>query len=178
MKLIKSWILPVIISLGLFISLRPAFAQIVEGQPSLSNYLKTNNVEVGSEAVEGYTQIYYIFDGQKKFITQGAVNSNIPVTDGEQIVYRQSLGGGDQLFLYNLLTQQLIQITTSDNNTNPKIKGKNIVWEGLVDGNWQIFFYDGMKVLQLTSGDMSINADIDGDFIIYARRDITVKFIL
>jgi beta propeller repeat protein len=166
--------MPIIISFGLFIGLRPAFAQIIEGQQiSLSDYVKSNNVEVGIEAIDGYTQVYYVFDGQKTFITHGAVNSNIPVTDGAQIVYRQSLAGGDQLFLYNLITEQSIQISTSGTNSNPKINGKNIVWEGMVDGNWQIFLYDGMKVTQLTSGDMSINAEIEGDFIIYARRDIT-----
>ena len=173
MKFLKYWILPVFVSIGIFWVFKPAFAQIIERQQSLIDFLKTNNVEIGSEAVDGYTQIYYFFDQQKKFITQGAVNSNIPVTDGEQIVYRKSLARGDQLFIYNILTDQTVQITTSGSNTNPKIKDKNIVWEGLVNGNWQIFYYDGMKVTQLTFGDLSINADIDGDFIIYARRDIT-----
>jgi hypothetical protein len=68
----------------------------------------------------GYTQVY-CFWRSKKFSTQGAINSNIPVTDGEQI-YMQEFGGGDQIFLYNF-TEQTIQITAWY-NTNPKLTGK------------------------------------------------------
>ncbi len=172
-KILISRVLPLVISMVLFTGLRPTFAQMVEGNKTLIDYLKTNNLEVGSEAVNGYTQIYYIFEGQKIFITEGAVNSNMPVTDGNEIVYRKSMAGGDQLFIYHLVTGQTIQVTSSGNNTNPRIDGKNIVWEGMVDENWQIFLFDGMKVYQITRGEVSVNVDIDGDYIIYGTKDIT-----
>ena len=183
-KVIKNiiiiWIFPVLISLGLFLLLQPVFAQVVEGTDvTLSDYLKGSNVEVGLEEVDGYTQVYYIFNGEKVFITSGSVNSNMQVTDGNLVVFRKSIPGGDQIFSYNLLTKQSVQITSSGNNTNPKIDGDNIVWEGLAMdnstgvSNWQIFLFDGTKVKQISDEGVSVNADINDDYIIYASKDIT-----
>lgn len=174
MRIIKFWILPLIISVGLFLGFRPVFAQFVEGQTiSLSDFLKTDNVTVGSETIDGYTQVYYIINNEKVFITQGSVNSNLPATEGELIVYRKSLAGGDHIYLYDLLTDQTIQLSSSGHNTNPNIDGKNVVWEGQVEGNWQIFLYNGTRVDQLTNGEISINTDIEGDYVVYSTKDIT-----
>lgn len=174
MNIIKIWFLPVVVSFVLFLGFRPVFAQLIEGQTvSLIDFLKTDNVTVGSETIEGYTQVYYVFNNEKVFITQGSVNSNLPVTDGEMIVYRKSLAGGDHIFLYDLLTDQTVQLSSSGHNTNPDIDGKNVVWEGQVGGNWQIFLYNGMKVDQLTNGEISINADIEGDYVVFSTKDIT-----
>lgn len=169
----KSWLVAFFISVGLFIAVRPTLAQLAEKQMNLSSYLQLSNVEVGSEVIDGYNQVYYIFDDDKKFITEGAVNSTLAVSSGEFIAFRKSLTGGDQIFLYSLLVEQTIQLTNSGNNTNPKVsKNGTVVWEGWTQNGWQIFVFDRTKIIQLTSGDLSINPDIEGDYVIYARRDI------
>ncbi len=172
-KFIKSWILPVFTAILVFVMVRPTLAQVLEGEANLAQYLTTNNVEVGSEVVDGYHQIYYIFQDNKTFITNGSLNSTLPDTEGEYIVYRKSINGVDQIFLYNLISQSTIQITNSGNNTNPKISAGRVVWEGWTSDGWQVFFFDGTKVTQLTSGDLSMNPDVEGDYISYGRRDVS-----
>jgi len=36
---------------------------------------------------------------------------------------------------------------------------------------WQIFLFDGGSIRQLTDGDVSVHAEIEGDEIVYARQD-------
>lgn len=173
-KFIKTWAIPVFVALSFLLIFNPALAQFT---PNLdlfpSDYLKDNNVEVGSETVDGYSQVYYLIEGDKEFITEGSTNSTLPHTSGEYIVYRKSLVGGDQIFLYNILKGQAVQLTYSRNNTNPRVsKNGNVVWERWIQDSWQIFLYDGIKIIQLTSEDLSLSPDINEDYAIYARRDI------
>jgi hypothetical protein len=173
-KFIQLWGIPIFVAIALFLVIRPTLAQFVEsGETTLFSFLQSNSVVVGNESVEGYNQVYYVFQNQKKFITEGGVNSTLPHTVGEYIVYRKSEVGGDQIYLYNLLTEQTTRLTYSGNNTNPRVsKEGKVVWEGWTDDAWQIFFFDGIKIIQLTSGDMSINPEVENDYVIYTRRDI------
>ena len=177
-KLIKPWLVPMIASLALFVVVRPTFAQIAERQANLVQYLSANDVEVDSEVVNGYHQVYYVFEGEKTYITEGNLNATSPASAGEYVVYRRNTGaGGDNTFLYHIPTAITIQLSGSSNNANPKVSGGKVVWEGWVipsegEPGWQVFFFDGKSVKQLTSGDLSMHPDIDGDFISYGRRDV------
>jgi hypothetical protein len=173
-RLIQFWLTPFLVAVGLFFAIRPTLAQFVESdETTLTSYLQGNNVEVGDESIEGYNQVYYVFNNEKKFITAGSPNSTFPHTAGEYIVYRKSEIGGDQIYLYNLLTEQTLRLTYSGNNTNPRVsKGGKVVWEGWTDEAWQVFLFNGIKVSQITTGDLSISPDIEDDFIVYSRRDI------
>jgi len=173
-KTFKFWILPLLISLGFFIVVRPIFAQLVQGQASLADYLTSNNVEVGSEEEGGYRQIYYVWDGNKVFITNTSYTNSDPVTEKENIVWMAQIDDGWRIFLYNILSGSTVQLTQTGMNVNPKISAGSIVWETQDDkGVWQIDLFDGKSVNQITSGDMSVNVDIEGNFIAYGRKDIT-----
>ena len=168
---IKVWILPILVSTGLFLVLRPTFAQIVMPE-SLSNDI----ISVGS-AIEknGVMQVYYEKDGQRYYVTDKSYASEAPDHTGDYITWMgQAVGGMWQVFLYHIPTAQTTQITSSGNNQNPKVSDRGeVVWEGWVFDSWQIFNFDGMKITQLTSGDTSVNPGIEGDYITYARKDIT-----
>lgn len=173
-KLIKSWLLPLIISSGLFLLVLPALAQLTpEQQATLSEFLKDNSVEVGTEAKEGYSQIYYVYNGQKLFVTDTNYTKSNPVTEREYIAWMAQLDNGWRIFLHHIPTGITTQLTQSGINVNPLISGNRVAWEGLDEnGVWQIFLFDGLKVTQITAGDMSVNPDIEGDFVVYGRKDL------
>jgi len=165
----KKNILPIlIIVVGLLLTFRPeAFAQTSSFQQALMN----ENVSVGVETIDGYPQIYYIYNDIKTYITDTKHTNSDPQIDKENIVWMSQINGRWQIFFYNALTRQIISLTNSGNNVNPKINSGNVVWEGWVDGAWQIFFFNGISVQQLTDGDPSMNVFIEGDYISFARKD-------
>src|SRR3989344_6247210 len=105
MKLIKSWLIPIIIAILLFIVVQPTLAQLGEQQESLVDYLASKNVEVGEEVVNGFLQIYYLYNGAKTYVSPEGQNSKQPSTNGEYIVWvteKNDVPG--QIFLFNILT--------------------------------------------------------------------------
>lgn len=169
-KILKLWMLPVLISLGIFLMVRPVFAQLVE-----KNLSDTGDIQVSSEIGEnGFRQIYYLRGGEKYFVSSREYTSGEPNQEGDYITWMgQNSGGTWQIFLYNIPTGITTQLTSSGNNANPMVDNGRVTWEGWVNDGWQVFFFDGVTVTQLTSGDPSLNPMIEGDNIIYARRDAT-----
>jgi hypothetical protein len=170
----KNWLTPIIIASLLFVVVRPTFAQVVERQANLAQYLTVNNVEVGKEVNNGYLRVYYLYEGSKNFVSQENQNSKHPHSNGEYIVWVTEIGDQPgQIFLYHIPTDSIIQITNSSTNLQPAVsRDGRVVWEGWIDGGWQVFFFDGKSVRQLTSGDISMDPEIEGDNIIYGRKDI------
>lgn len=176
MKLIKLWLIPLTIALVLFSIVRPVFAQVVQGNIGLSEYLLTNSLKVGTDSIEGYTQVYYEYNGSRKYITLGNISKRMPVSNGEYIAFVSDIDGMGQVFLYNVLTESIVQLTFSGMNLNPKIDSKGrVVWEGWTSGDttWQIYFFDGKSIEKLTNGDLSLNPEISGEFIVYGRRNVS-----
>ena len=171
-NIFKTWILPILISAGLFAGVRPILAQQLQGGITLSDYLKSNNVEVGSEEKNGYRQIYYIWNDNKVFITDTNYTNSDPVTDKENIVWIAQMDSGWRVFMYNILSGTTVQLTQTGINVNPRISGNSVVWEAQNEkGVWQVDLFDGKSVKQITQGDMSLNPDIEGGYIAYGRKD-------
>jgi hypothetical protein len=171
---IKAWLLPVFVALGLFVAIRPIFAQVSQEQTDISSYLATNDVLVGLENKDGYTQIYYVFSGRKVFITSGNTNHRHPDSKGEYITYVGNFNEEGQVFLYHITTKSTLQLTNTGVNLEPKVnRAGQVVWERWVGNTRQLVLFDGSSVNQITQGDLAINPDIEGDKIIYARQDLT-----
>lgn len=163
MKLIKNWILPVIIATGIFLIIRPVMAQ-TQGD--------LRDVSVGVESVDGYSQIYYMDGDKRVFITSGNINSKMPVSAGSFIAYVSDINDQGQIFIYDLKSGNRTQITFTGTNLNPKVNDKGeILWEGWRYDSWQIFYFDSTSVRQMTTGDTSLNPDFSGDYISYSRRN-------
>ncbi len=165
------WSASFVIAMLIFGLGQPTFAQIFEEDTNLAQYLITNNVEVGSETVNGYQQVYYIYNGSKIFITDSNQNSTQAVSDKEYITFSTAVNGAGQIFLYHIPSNTTIQITSSSTNLQPKLSNGKVVWERWVEDRWQVFFFDGISVHQLTSGNLSINPDIKNDQIVYASNN-------
>ena len=162
---IKNWLAPLAIAILLFIGMRPVLAQTI---------MIPGNVVVGTEAVNGFTQIFYEDAGNKKFITSGNTNNRTPASAGTFITYVADINGAGQVFLYDLVSGSKTQLTLSGTNLNPKVDDRGrVVWEGWDGTTWQAFFFDGKSVRQLTLGDTSLNPDFGGEYISYGRRDVT-----
>lgn len=176
-NLFTIWLAPLLISVGLFFIARPTLAQLIpEQQQTLADYLKTNDLEVGYENKDGHTQVYHVYNNQKFFISNEGLNSYMPSSKGEYVVYVSDIEGAGQIFLNNIVAGTNIQLTYSGTNLDPKVsKNGWVVWEGWVSEKerWQVFLFDGKSVSQLTAGDLSMNPDIEGDFVVYGRRDIS-----
>lgn len=175
--ILKKIALPLFAAILLFAVIRPINAQILSLEQRLSSYLLSEDLEVGVETVEGQDQIYYLFEDQKIFITEGSWNNKQPKSNGEYITYVKEINGQGQIFLYHVLTKKTVQLTSIGPNLNPSIstQGK-VVWEGWTynpdgSGTWQIFVFDGTKINRITQGDISINASIDGEYVLYTRKN-------
>ena len=153
------------IGIALFLLVRPTLAQVIA---------TPKDVTVGVESVYGYTQVYFDNTGVKQFITSGNMNSSMPVSAGSYITYVSDINGEGQIFLYDVVSGTKTQLTFIGTNLNPKVDEKErVVWEGWDGQTWQVFFFDGLSTIQLTTGDTSLNPEISEDYISYGRRDVT-----
>ncbi len=172
-------IIPLFVSILIFIFGGPVLAQTLTQEFSLQQALVNGDVIVGSEiGNNGFRQVYYIFDGSKRFVTDSNYTNADPVIEGEYITWMSQIDGVWQVFLYHIPTDSTVQISLAGNNVNPRISEGRVVWEGWVNdpstgSGWQVFFFDGKSAKQLTSGDISKNPEIEGDNIIYGRKDVT-----
>ena len=156
----------------IFVLSRPALAEFIEREIELSAFLASQNVEVDRAADEnGNPQIYYVYGGNKDFVTDSAVPHIDPVTDGKYIAWSSQLGQYWQIFLYHIPSDTTVQLTaTNGNNVNPRIAQGRVAWEGQTDGTWQIFLYDGGQTKELTSGEFpSINLEMEGNYATFSQ---------
>lgn len=163
----------------IFLLAKPVFAQIVTN--SVQSVAK--NIEVGSEDVDEFQQVFMVIDGNKKFLTEKRENSFDPVTDGSYVVWVTQINGAGQIFRYDISSGQILQITSSSTNLNARVSGGKVVWERWIGDKWQIFLFDGVTTRQLTEGDVSFNPDIEGNNIVFARQSSkgelrAVKYII
>lgn len=171
-QIIKEWIAPLAAVVLIFGFIQPTFAQIFEqGAAIYGDFAAGNNVKAGSETLDGYQQVYYILNGQKKFITHSGQNGTQAVIDGEYIAYVSEVNGAGQIFLYHIPSDTTIEITTSGTNLEPRLSNGKIVWERWTDDKWQVFLFDGVSIRQVTEGDLSVNPDINESEIVYARKN-------
>jgi beta propeller repeat protein len=169
------WIIPGFLAVIAFRLTTPALAQLADYDTRLAQYLLSNTPAVAAEPYgqEGFEQIYYIFEDTKHYLTDDSFSHGAPVADHNKVAWMTKIDGKWQIFLYNLTTKSLLQLTHGGQNVNPSISNGKVVWEGWVDGKWQVFLYDGTTIAQLTKGDTSINPEISGDYLIYARKDVS-----
>jgi hypothetical protein len=169
----KYILLPFVVAILIFVVIRPISAQMGSYEERLSEFLLSENVEVGMETVNDRSHVYYVFDGDKKFITEDSNNNRQPSTNGEYITYVKEINGQGQIFLYHIMTSKTVQLTRTGPNQNPFVSGQGkVVWEGWVEsGSWQVFVYDGTMVKQVTQGDIARTPSVYKDFVLYTRKN-------
>jgi hypothetical protein len=136
----------------------------------LQSRISENKVRVGSESINGYQQVYYIYDNVQVFITDGKRNHTGALISGQNVVWVETIEGFPQIVVYDLLEKTRTQVTQTGTNLSPALFGNKVVWEGLFDGVGQIFYFDGIDFKQLSSGNLSLRPSIKDSQVIYTQH--------
>lgn len=169
-RIFKFLLVPLVVSVGSFLILRPALAEYV-----LSEFLESPEIEIGEEVVDGYSQVFYILDGEKIYVNKNNQNKRHAYANGDYIVWVGDINGAGQIYRYHIPTGSILQVTGTSTNIKPHVsKEGKVAWEHWVadEDTWQIMAFDGARTTRLTSGDMSVNPFIEGDYIVYGRRGV------
>jgi hypothetical protein len=166
LKVIRGWVVPVIMAVLVLIGVRPILDKMAQAAPPP---LVTG---VGVDVVDGYQQVYYVSHKKKTYITSGPLNHTAPSLSGDWVAYNEIVNGAGQVFLYHIPTDTTTQLTHTSTNQNIHTDGNKAVWERWIGDRWQVFFFDGISVRQLTTGDVSVRPDIEGDSIVYAKQSL------
>ncbi len=171
-------LLPVIFAVLILKHVSPISAQLLGYEERLNSYLSENNITVGVEMDADKTdQVYYIFEGEKNFVTDSKNAKGGVDSKNEYITWMESVDGNWQIFLYHIPTKIKTQLTYAGNNVNPRVSNGKVVWEGIrVNENWQVYLYDGSTIGPISSGDASFKPDINGNFVVYSRKDINEQW--
>jgi len=168
---LRPWALPVLLTLALLFGVH-ARAQADQPSPSeLQQYLQNNQLNVYEEAADGYPQVFYTYNKQAVQLTDDGYAHLHPISDGQYVAWLAQINGQTQVFLDDVLSGTPIQLSQVSPNEGLVQHAGQLVWQGFDGQNWQIYFYDGSTVHQLTSGDTSsINAAFNGSQILYATQ--------
>lgn len=164
------WGVPVVLSGLIIMGYHTISASPEPTADELVSYLESNPLNVGSETVGGYQQIYYAIDERRVFITDEPQNSRQPAASNEYVVWVQDVDGNSQIMLHNVLTKATLIISGDSTNQNPVIDGDRIAWEKWVNESWQIFYYDGTAIRQLSQNHVSVRPVIEGEEVAYAQK--------
>lgn len=167
-------VISTILSLSIFLLTKNiTFAEMSDPRIRFEDYILNNNLQVGTEVVSGYSQIYFVYEDNKVFISEENINSFMPESKGRFITYVSEIAGSNQVFLYDVLSKTRLQLSILSTNSNSRVsKNGWVVWEGWIpeEDTWQVFLFDGQDVKRLTKGDLSLNADTDGKYVVYSRK--------
>lgn len=158
---------------GSFFISQPYLFKLAFGKESESIYFLIEDAPVKTQVnSDGYTQVFYSFGDKDFLISSGNYTNTNPSSDGEYVVWMAQIDGYWQIFLHNVVTEKTMQLTQSGNNVNPDVSDGKVVWESQIDGIWQIMLFDGIRIRQITVGDLpSQSARIEGDYISYLRMN-------
>jgi hypothetical protein len=166
------WLPPIV----LVVAVLAVFSNTVQADPApstteLAAYLQDHDLIVGIAAIDGYNQIYYNYNGRQITVTSGNTNHIAYATDGPNIVWQAVDNGTGQIVLYNILSGTQTQLTTDGINQSPFVHSGIVTWQTWDGSNWQIKYYDGIQVSQITQGTTSSTGAVtDGKQIIYAQQ--------
>lgn len=171
-KFALNWLPPLILAAGIILGLHPGVkADPAPTTSELATYLQTSQLELGTKVVAGYQQIYYTYHQQQVILTTASYNHTYQQASGPFVIWEGLFSGGSQIFVYNVLTEAETQLTFSGTNSQPSLKGNQVVWRTWDGNHWQINYFDGRQIRQLTSGDTSsVRASTDGTHVIYATQ--------
>lgn len=171
-RLFRKIISAFLIGIMSFLLIKPTFVQAVAGEEDLSLYVTNVNVDVGTKVSKnGFRQIKYTHRDKEYTVTDENYTNADPETDGDYITWMSQIGPCWQIFLHHITSGETVQLTTSGNNVNPSISGNYMAWEGQVAGVWQVFIFDGIRIIQVTEGDMpSLDVKIEGDYVVYGTK--------
>lgn len=171
---IRLWAVPVVIAGASVLVVNLAFASTAPTPTELEVFLEDAQLIPHTETVEGYQQVYYLFNDKKVFVTSDNMNHTNPISSGRYIAWLGSSNSTtSQVYLYDVMTNTTLQLSGLSTNTYPDISGNHVVWQQWVDDGWQVMYYDGLQVIPISDGVSSFRPRIFGDKIAYATYDVS-----
>lgn len=165
------WLLPVVVVTGvIFFAHTRIFAQTGPTVSDLQTAIQKNMLRIGEDTHKGYRQIYYIINNKRYYLTDNAINHTAPMLSGSRVVWLEEQGSARNVYVYDFLTNQKLQLTFTGSHQNPQIQGNIVVWERWIDESWQVEYYDGSKVTPVSKQYSSSRSRLSGDKIAYAQQ--------
>ena len=170
-RVVLAWVLPVVLSLSLLFGLHARAKADPAPTPSeLQTYLQDNALSLFDDASSGLPQIYYFFNHKPVQLTTANFPALHPVSDGQYVAYIGEVEGLGQVFIDDVMTSSAVQLSLTAPNEGISMHGNQVVWQSWDGQHWQIFYYNGFVVQQITNADTdSINAVTNGQHILYAE---------
>ena len=138
----------------------------------IQDYLSNNELQVSTEVVNDFQQIYFVFDGQRVSVTSGKANHTNPIASGKYIVWTETpyQQNTSLMVLYDVLTKTKTQLTFTGTSLRPGMDGNKVVWEDWSSSQPQVYYYDGVTTQQISRGYPSVRPAIKDHQIAYAQE--------
>lgn len=171
-RVVLAWILPVVLSLSLLLGVHArAKADPAPTPTELQQYLQNHALNVYETVSGDYPQLFYSYQGHVIQLTSSDYASVHPIDDGQYVAWLGIIDGQSQVFLEDVLSGSVIQLSQVAPNEGLSIAGNQLAWQGWDGQHWQIYYYNGFVVQQLTNGDnSSIHAAIGHGQVLYATQ--------
>lgn len=167
------WSLPVFLAVLILVGVNSR----VQADPAptaaeLQEYLQTKELHVFTYIAHDYPQIYYLFNDQAVELSSSNYTHLHPMASGQYITWQGVVDGAGQVFLYDILSQSLIQLSVISPSEAPFVHNNTVTWQTWDGSHWQIYYYNGFQVQKITDGQdsSSVNSSTDGEQIIYAEQ--------
>ncbi|RJQ15918.1 PKD domain-containing protein [Candidatus Woesearchaeota archaeon] len=159
--------------------------------------IKAHNISDGTTRnITTYTSKYYPSNIYKNYIVFGYFSGNYsihvynldtlnetylpgylqqnPEIDNNKIVWYESRNGNNDIFVYDILTKQELQITNNSfGQQSPDISGNYVVWQDNRSNNWDIYLYNlatqTERQITLDSADQT-NPSIYGNIVVWQDK--------
>ncbi len=167
------WSLPVLLSVLLLFGLHSSVkADPAPSVTELQKYLQNNELKPYGQVAADYPQIFYLFNQQQVQLTTANYPHLHPVSSGQYVSWLGVINGQAQVYLYDVLTDNLLQLSLLAPNEGIYMYQNKVVWQSWDGQHWQVFYYDGTQVRQITSSDAvsSFRPALNTDQIIYTEQ--------
>jgi hypothetical protein len=171
-RLATGWVLPILLSLTVLIGYHSQVrADPTPSTTELQAYLEHNQLNVYEEVAGDYPQIFYLYNRRPIQLTSDNYTHIHPAADGQYIAWLAIINGQTQVFLYDVLSDSLLQLSSASPNEGIYMHANQVVWQGWDGAHWQIFYYDGSQVQQITDNqNSSFHPIIDSHQIVYSEQ--------
>jgi hypothetical protein len=171
-QIVLAWILPLVLTLAILFGVHDRVkADPAPTATQLQQYLQHNQLGVYVDIANDYPQIFYPYNGQTVQLSDENYPHLHPMASGQYVAWQGVVDSQSQIFLYDVLSDSLLQLSSTGSNEGLYVYDNTVVWQSWDGQYWQIYYYDGTQVQQITSDQASsVRASIDGHQIIYAEQ--------
>jgi hypothetical protein len=167
------WALPIGLTLAIIFGVHTVVrADPAPSATELEQYLQNNELNLFEQPASEYSQVFYLYNRRIIQLTSENYPHLHPLSSGEYVAWQGVIGGHAQIFLYNVLTNALVQLTSNGSNEGIFVRSNTVAWQHWDGQHWQIYYYDGAEVRQITDNinSSSVRPSTNGSRIIYAEQ--------